>query len=294
MFKKILVPLDGSEHARKIVGWATVLERVLSAEIILLSVIDPEDIDILEATTRGLEKRSAIGGSTVGSAVHTPGDVINQAFAQAEDDLKVEAEIISTAGVKSSIRAGAGSPAEVIVSGAHAESVDLIAMATRRESALARGVLGSVLHSTSIPLLTLYPGGIHEFEKTSDAPERVIVPLDGSTLSESSVKPAMEIAQASRAEIIFTEILRLPFFGVGVAGMEYGADDYAGDFRIDVQKKEISSYLQGFVDDAEVTGVKASANVRSGSPSQQIIEEASEIDGSIIVMASHGSGGLKR
>ena len=294
MFKKILVPLDGSEHARKIVGWATVLERVLSAEIILLSVIDPEDIDILEATTRGLEKRSAIGGSTVGSAVHTPGDVINQAFTQAEDDLKVEAEIISTAGVKSSIRAGAGSPAEVIVSGAHAESVDLIAMATRRESALARGVLGSVLHSTSIPLLTLYPGGIHEFEKTSDAPERVIVPLDGSTLSESSVKPAMEIAQASRAEIIFTEILRLPFFGVGVAGMEYGADDYAGDFRIDVQKKEISSYLQGFVDDAEVTGVKASANVRSGSPSQQIIEEASEIDGSIIVMASHGSGGLKR
>jgi nucleotide-binding universal stress UspA family protein len=267
---------------------------VLSAEIILLSVIDPEDIDILEATTRGLEKRSAIGGSTVGSAVRTPGDVINQAFAQAEDDLKVEAEIISTAGVKSSIRAGAGSPAEVIVSGAHAESVDLIAMATRRESALARGVLGSVLHSTSIPLLTLYPGGIHEFEKTSDAPERVIVPLDGSTLSESSVKPAMEIAQASRAEIIFTEILRLPFFGVGVAGMEYGADDYAGDFRIDVQKKEISSYLQGFVDDAEVTGVKASANVRSGSPSQQIIEEASEIDGSIIVMASHGSGGLKR
>ena len=295
MFKKILVPLDGSEHARKIVGWATVLERVLSAEIILLSVIDPEYIDIFEAATRGLEKRLAIGGSTAEPTVLPPiANVINQAFAQTEDDLKVEAEIISTAGVKSSIRAGAGSPAEVIVSGTHAESVDLIAMATRRESALARGVLGSVLHSTSIPLLTLYPGGIHEFEKTSDAPERVIVPLDGSTLSESSVKPAMEIAQASRAEIIFTEILRLPFFGVGVAGMEYGADDYAGDFRIDVQKKEISSYLQGFVDDAEVTGVKASANVRSGSPSQQIIEEASEIDGSIIVMASHGSGGLKR
>ena len=298
MFKKILVPLDGSEHARKIVGWATGLARVLSAEIILLSVIDPDDIDILEATTRGLEKRSAIGGSTVGSAVRTPADVINQAFAQAEDDLKVEAEIISTAGVKSSILAGAGSPAEVIVSEAHAESVDLIAMATRRESALARGVLGSVtdrvLHSTSIPLLTLYPGEIHEFEKTSDAPERVIVPLDGSTLSESAVKPAMEIAQASGAEIIFTEILRLPFFGVGVAGMKYGAGDYAGDFGIDVQKKEISSYLQGFVDDAEVTGVKASANVRSGSPSQQIVEEASEIDGSIIVMASHGSGGLKR
>jgi len=242
---------------------------VLSAEIILLSVIDPEYIDIFEAATRGLEKRLAIGGSTAEPTVLPPiANVINQAFAQTEDDLKVEAEIITTAGVKSSISAGAGSPAEVIVSEAHAESVDLIAMAIRREPALARGVPGSVtdrvLHSTSIPLPTLYPGEIHKFEKTNDAPERIIVPLDGSTLSESAVKPAMEIAQASGSEIIFTEILRLPFFGVGVAGMEYGAGDYAGDFGIDVQKKEISSYLQGFVDDAEVTRAKASANVRSG------------------------------
>lgn len=298
MFKKILVPLDGSEHARKIVGWATGLARVLGAEIILLSVIDPEDIDILEATTRGLEKRSVVGGGGISSAVRTPADVINRAIAQAENDLLAEAEIIKTAGVKSSISVGAGSPAEVIVSEANAESIDLIAMATRRESALARGVLGSVtdrvLHSTSIPLLTLYPGEIHEFEETSGGPERVIVPLDGSELSESAVKPAVEIAQASGAEIIFTEILRLPFFGVGVAGMEYGAGDYAGDFGIDIQKKEISTYLQRFVDDAEAAGLKASANVRSGSPSQQIVEEASEIDGSIVVMASHGSGGLKR
>ena len=298
MFKKILVPLDGSEHARKIVGWATGLARALGAEVVLLSVIDPEDINILEATTRGLEKHSAVGGSTVGSDVRTPADVIARAIAQAENDLQGEAEKIRTTGVNSSISVGAGSPAEVIVSEAHAESVDLIAMATRRESALARGVLGSVtdrvLHSTSIPLLTLYPGEIDEFEDPSGSPERVIVPLDGSSLSESAVEPAMEIAQASGAEIIFTEIMRLPFFGVGVAGIEYGAGDYAGDFGIDTHKQEITAYLHGFVDDAEATGLKASANVRSGSPSQQIVEEVSEIDGSIIVMASHGSGGLKR
>ena len=238
--------------------------------------------------------RSRARTGRASSAVRTPADVINRAIAQAENDLLAEAEIIKTEGVKSSIRVGAGSPAEVIVSEAHAESVDLIAMATRRESALARGVLGSVtdrvLHSTSIPLLTLYPGEIHEFEESNNGPERVIVPLDGSALSESAVKPAMEIAQAAGSEIIFTEILRLPFFGVGVAGIEYGA----GDFGIDAQKLEISTYLQGFVRDAEATGLKASASVRSGSPSQQIVEEASEIDGSIIVMASHGSGGLKR
>ena len=44
-------------------------------------------------------------------------------------------------------------------------------MATQRESALARGVLGSVtdrvLHSTAIPIFTLYPGELHGFKNTS-------------------------------------------------------------------------------------------------------------------------------
>jgi nucleotide-binding universal stress UspA family protein len=300
MFKKILVPLDGSEHSRKIVGWATGLAGALDAEIILLSVIDPEEIEILEATTRAGESKSeSVGnGGAVSSTVRTPSDVINDAIAHAERDLQIEAERVKSAGVSAKISVGAGSPAEVIVSEAHLREVDLIAMATRRESALARGVLGSVtdrvLHSTSTPILTLYPGEIHDFDETNGGPKRVIVPLDGSALSETAVQPAVEIAKAAGAEIIFTEILRLPFFGVGVAGIEYGAGDYSGDFGIEAQKAEIAEYLQGFVTDAEANGLKASANIRTGSPSQQIVEEAAEIDDSIVVMGSHGAGGLKR
>jgi nucleotide-binding universal stress UspA family protein len=297
MFKKILVPLDGSEHSRKIVGWATGLAGALKAEIILLAVIDPEEIEILEATTRDLHEVVDAGGTTT-RAIRTPSDVIDDAIAQAEKDLQVEAERIKSAGVAASISVGAGSPAEVIVSEAHSKGVDVIAMATRRESALARGVLGSVtdrvLHSTDTPIFTLYPGEIHDFDDTSAGPAKVIVPLDGSALSESAVQPATEIARAAGAEIVFTEVLRLPFFGVGVAGIEYGAGDYAGDFGIDAQKQEIFEYLNRFVQEAEDGGLKASANVRTGSPSQQIVDEAAETENSIIVMGSHGAGGLKR
>ncbi|NQW20707.1 MAG: universal stress protein [Chloroflexi bacterium] len=295
MFKKILVPLDGSEHSRKIVGWATGLASALKAEIILLSVIDPEDIDILEATTRNLYKNSERGAVGV---TRMPSDVIDDAIGQAEKDLQVEADKIQTTGVAAKISVGAGSPAEVIVSEAHSHKVDIIAMATHRESALARGVLGSVtdrvLHSTSIPVFTLYPGEIHEFNDTSGGPHRVIVPLDGSTLSETAVQPAAEIAKAAGAEIVFVEVLRLPFFGVGVAGIEYGGGDYAGDFGIDSQKQEITEYLDGFVQDAKAAGLNSRASIRTGSPSQQIVDEASESENSIVVMASHGSGGLKR
>ncbi|MDA1278853.1 MAG: universal stress protein [Chloroflexi bacterium] len=304
MFKKILVPLDGSEHARKIVGWATGLAGALKAEIILLSVIDPEEIEILEATTRGLrddvESRSA-SGTGVRTRVRAPAEVIEDALEQAEKDLRVEAQKIRAAGVKATVSVGAGSPAEVIVSDAHRLGADLIAMATRRESALARGVLGSVtdrvLHSTSTPILTMYPGEIHEsgdYGASSQPPTHVIVPLDGSTLSESAVRPAMEIAKAAGADIVFTETVRLPFFGVGVAGIEYGAGDFAGDYTVDTQKEEVTEYLEEFITAAKAEGVAARLSVRVGSPSQQIVEEAAEVEGSIIVMGSHGSGGLKR
>ena len=296
MFKKILVPLDGSEHSRKIVGWATGLASALDAEIILLSVIDPEEIEILEATTRSVEE--TIDGVTKTRTIRTPSDVIDDAISQAESDLQAEAERIRSRGVISKISVGAGSPAEVIVSEAHAREIDVIAMATRRESALARGVLGSVtdrvLHSTSTPIFTLYPGEIHDFDDTSGGPAKVIVPLDGSSLSESAIEPATEIAQASNAEIVFMEVVRLPFFGVGVAGIEYGAGDFAGDMGVDQQKKEINDYLNNFVENAKAKGLTSSASVRSGSPPQQIVEEASETDDSIVVMGSHGSGGLKR
>ena len=299
LFKKILVPLDGSEHSRKIVGWATGLAGALSAQIILLSVIDPEEIEILEATTRSQgQQMKSVGGPPVAAPVRTPADVIDDALAQSKEGLLAEAEFVKAAGAAVNVRVGVGSPAEVIVSEAHTLDVDLIAMATRRESVLARGVLGSVtdrvLHSTATPILTLYPGETTNFGDNNGAPKHVIVPLDGSALSESAIQPATEIAKAAGADMIFTETVRLPFFGVGVAGIEYGAGDYAGDFGIAAQREEVAEYLQGFVKDAEAMGLRACASVRTGNPSQQIVEEAAEAEGSIVVMGSHGAGGLKR
>ena len=296
MFKKILVPLDGSEHSRKIIRWATGLASALRAEVVLVSVVDPEEIEILEATIS--EVFDSERGGTTTQMAHSPVDIINEAIGQAEKTLREEAKKIEAAGVTSSARVVSGPPAEMIVAEAHALEVDMIAMATRRESALVRGVLGSVtdrvLHSTSIPILTLSPGDIGDSDDFELTPSRIIVPLDGSQLSESVVAQATELAKATGAELVFTEVLRLPFFGVGVAGMEYGSGDYAGDFAVDAQKVEITSYLNDFVEEAEKAGIEASASVRTGSPARQIVEEATESENSMVVMGSHGAGGLKR
>lgn len=300
MLKKILIPLDGSEHSLKIVGWATGLAHVLGAQIILFSVVDPEEIDLLWAGERNLESQdgSSANGSAVKTIYRNPAEIIGEAKERVKDDLTAAAAEIRAAGVDAIIQVESGSPAEEIVSAAHGLGIDLIAMATRRESALARGILGSVtdrvLHSTSIPVLSLYPGELDGFDGSNGPPKHVIVPLDGSALSENAVSPALEIAIAAGADIVFTETVRIPLYGVSAAGIEYGGGDYAGDFSVDAQKKEILNYLQGFVERAEASGLVAHANVRTGNASQQIGEVAAESEGSIIVMASRGAGGLRR
>ena len=202
MFKKILIPLDGSERSLKILGWATGLARALKAQIVLISVVDPKEIEIFEATARshGQRAKSTVGTGAARAAVRTPVDNIDDAVTQAKKWLMSEAEKVRSAGVDVTVHVAAGSPAEMIVSEAHTRGIDLIAMATRRESALARGILGSVtdrvLHSTSIPVLTLCSGELNSFGDDNGAPKYVVVPLDGSELSESAIEPAFEIATA--------------------------------------------------------------------------------------------------
>jgi nucleotide-binding universal stress UspA family protein len=79
-----------------------------------------------------------------------------------------------------------------------------------------------------------------------------------------------------------------------MAGVGYGAAVYAEDIDTKILEESSAKYLQQFVDNAESAGLKAQAKVRVGNPSIQIVNEAAETEGSIIVMATHGSGGLKR
>ena len=149
MFKKILVPIDGSEESRTIVRWAAGLARANKAEITLLSVIDPEEFRIVESTAIGPFSTDA------------PTEVIAEFVEKRKVELETEVETLRATGLAVGVIAIDGTPAETISAEAKKLDADLIAMSTRRESALARGILGSVtdrvLHSTTTPLRILQP-----------------------------------------------------------------------------------------------------------------------------------------
>ena len=114
-------------------------------------------------------------------------------------------------------------------------------------------------------------------------PKSIIVPLDGSEVSERAVDPAIEIAEASGAEIVFIGAIRQ----LAGSGIDYHYDDTA-------DRDACLEYLGQFSDQAKGRGVESRVHVLIGPPAIRIIEEIQDTEGGLVVMSSHGSSGLAR
>lgn len=123
--------------------------------------------------------------------------------------------------------------------------------------------------------------------------ERILIPTDGSKLSDKAARTGIELAQLMGAQLVMLKVVpRYPvsYFegGIGMDTSEVG--------RIE---KEWASQAQAEVDAlkqrAEAKGLKAKAvTVRSDLVAEAIIAAARKHKCDLIVMASHGRKGLKR
>jgi len=119
MYNKILVPLDGSEVAEKILGQVVDLARLTGAEIVLLRVA-------LARTFPGAD----------------PTDKQVEVVDRAEKYLAGVKEKLEKEGLKVSVHVRYGHDAGEILE--HAQEVDLVAMSTHGRTGLGRWALGSV------------------------------------------------------------------------------------------------------------------------------------------------------
>ena len=121
----------------------------------------------------------------------------------------------------------------------------------------------------------------------------ILIPTDGSKLSDKAAKAGLEMAALMDAQVVLLKVVpRYPvsYFEGGVAAA------YSDVGRIE---KEWASQAQAEVDAlktrAEAKGLKAKAvTVRSDLVAEAIIAAAKKHKCELIVMASHGRKGLKR
>jgi nucleotide-binding universal stress UspA family protein len=107
--------------------------------------------------------------------------------------------------------------------------------------------------------------------------KRILVPLDGSELAEKSLAVVADMV-APGIEIVFLRI-------VSPLSLVTGNDAMI----------EAKRYLDGLVDDwSRRHSPEVSAMVVEGSAAEQIIDQAEALGAGLIVMTTHGSGGLGR
>jgi nucleotide-binding universal stress UspA family protein len=127
---------------------------------------------------------------------------------------------------------------------------------------------------------------------------RIIVPLDGSELAESVLPHVLELAQRFDAEIVLIratahlqELVR------------ESASPQAPELGIDVAKERLAAESSGAEHDLaqareqlqRLGADRVSTRVMEGPAAAAILEAATaEPEGTLVVMATHGRGGISR
>ena len=118
--------------------------------------------------------------------------------------------------------------------------------------------------------------------------EKILVPLDGSALAERAIPHAREIARGSRSEILLLQSVTFPLPVVPEAGLIPDGKWLAG------AKKEAARYLEGIAAPLREAGVRVRTLLDERSPADAILHVAMREEVDLIVMSTHGRGGLSR
>ncbi len=306
MIDNILVPLDRSDTAERVSNWAASLAARTGAKITLLAIVDPDWLSVLEPIGPGrrFDSGGSVGvvtaaGSTVGATrpVSTeqrsdvePGygsHAIDEAVQTARGYLTARKRTLEGQGISVETDVWMGDPSSQIRIAAKELDAGLIVMATHRETPVSRGVLGSVtdrvVRTSGVPVMAIHPDTLKALESSDNAVRTIVLPLDGSDESERAIPVATELAQSANADIVL-----LSAYGSGFLGF-FGSETTAKLHRV-----EFGTYLERIGDDQIPDGIKTSVVTVNGDADDAIRKTAAENEDSIIVLASHGSSGLKR
>jgi len=181
------------------------------------------------------------------------------------------------------------------------KTADLIVMGSHGRTGLSRMMLGSVTQkiaaSASCPVLVVkhpdievqLPWGERLKGAAVAHPARhgflnILVPLDGSPLSEMALQEAKEIARAFEAVLVLFLVLSAPLHLAGLPAGELNPAD----------RMTVEAYLQRKQEALHKDGLMVEVVIRTGDAAMEILNYATERGIDLIAMTTHGWTGLKR
>jgi nucleotide-binding universal stress UspA family protein len=268
MFSKIMIPLDGSSLAERALPMGVKFAEGTGGKLILYRVVPY--FTVLAADPLLYEEMNRLGE--------------DEALAYLR---QIRKEVTSPLPTETICEVG--SAAESILQYASDSDVDLIVMSSHGRSGLNRWVYGSVAERimSQAPCPTLILNARHP--TSPGAPEKILIPLDGSQLAEKALEPALELVSALG--------LKLHLLRVTTSGHMRIETDTKSDLIDGIESDEVveaQNYLQGLSQRIAVDDVQLSVEVAKATVAETIIEYAAKNNIDLIAMSSHGHTGLKR
>ncbi|MBF8299096.1 MAG: universal stress protein [Dehalococcoidia bacterium] len=127
-----------------------------------------------------------------------------------------------------------------------------------------------------------------------------LVPLDGSALAEQALPLAKERARRQNASLLLVRVVnparQLVAASMAGGGMESSTplDPEVMEAAVQAETKEANDYLQRKGAELKRDGFQVQVEVRTGTPSQELIACAKERQVDLIVITTHGRSGLGR
>ena len=118
--------------------------------------------------------------------------------------------------------------------------------------------------------------------------ERVLVPLDGSRLSEGILPFILQIASPLDLEVVLVYVVR-PIATQAIEGTRHFTV-----YDVAARLKEAREYLAPVAANLRDGGVRVTTDVRHGEPVAEIVAAARETEAGLISMTTHGRSGLGR
>jgi nucleotide-binding universal stress UspA family protein len=285
MFKRLIVPLDGSELAETALPYAEEIARHFSSEIILVNVRTPvEDIDHPEHRTY-LTKMVATTEQNIKKSMDIP----------TGEKVKVKSTIIGTSGLFTH-------PAEHILDYADKENANLIVMATHGRSGIGRLALGDTANNVArgfkhCPILLIRVGktAVKKFHL-----DKILVPLDGSVQGEAVLPYVVQVASKCKNRVILLVVVEMHYhlYSYNQPAAYYGAAGIVKTPYSEEEMKPIKAvaerYIQSVNDKLTKEGIKAEYELRIGSPGEEIIRAEENLHPNIVAMSTHGHSGFGR
>ncbi len=117
--------------------------------------------------------------------------------------------------------------------------------------------------------------------------DRILVPTDGSAGTRRAIDHAIRLAEAHDATLH-------GLYVVNTASYASFSMETAWEGIGDMLRDEGEAALEGIRERAEAAGVPVETDILEGSPSREIVRYAEAQDCDLVVMGTHGRGGIDR